>query len=162
MYTMKEEYIMEAFSRPTTIVGSDAMPYQFEDGYTGDWDKPYGAGNGHARGAGTHARILRMARENDSISLMDAIAKMTYLPAAFLEDHVPQMKIRGRLQEGMAADITIFDPETVTDNATPKIGENSLPSTGIPHVIVNGQVVVDNSEVQRVDAGAAIRNPITD
>lgn len=160
MYTMKEEYIMEAFLRPTTIVGSDAMPYQFEDGYTGDWDKPYGAGNGHARGAGAHARILRMARENDNISLMDALAKMTYLPAAFIEDHVPQMKIRGRLQKGSAADITIFDPEAVTDNATAKIGENSLPSTGIPYVIVNGQVVVDDSVVQRVDAGVAIRNPI--
>jgi N-acyl-D-aspartate/D-glutamate deacylase len=162
MYTMKEEYIMDAFSRPTTIVGSDAMPYLFEDGYTGDWDKPYGAGNGHARGAGAHARILRMARENASISLMDALAKMSYLPAAFLEDHVPQMKARGRLQEGMVADITIFDPETVTDKSTAKIEENSLPSTGIPYVIVNGQVVVDNSVVQRIDAGVAIRNPITE
>ena len=162
MYTMKQEYIMDAFSRPTTIVGSDAMPYLFEDGYTGDWDKPYGAGNGHARGAGAHARILRMARENDTISLMDALAKMTYLPAAFLEDHVPQMKIRGRLQEGSAADITIFNPDTVTDNATPKIGENSLPSSGIPFVIVNGQVVVDDSVVQRIDAGVAIRNAIVE
>ena len=160
MYTMKEEYIMEAFSRPTTIVGSDAMPYEFKDGYTGGWDQAYGEGNGHARGAGTHARILRMARENDDISLMYALSKMTYQPAAFIEDHVPQMKVRGRLQEGSAADITIFDPETVTDNATPKIGENSLPSTGIPYVIVNGQVVVDDSVVQRVDAGVAIRNAV--
>ena len=162
MYTMKEEYIMDAFSRPTTIVGSDAMPYLFEDGYTGDWDKPFGAGNGHARGAGAHARILRMARENDSISLMTALSKMTYQPAAFIEDYVPQMKVRGRIQEGSAADITIFNPDTVTDNATPKIGENSLPSTGIPYVIVNGQVVVDNSVVQKVDAGVAIRNPIVE
>ena len=57
---------------------------------------------------------------------------------------------------------TIFNPDTVTDNATPKIGENSLPSTGIPYVIVNGQVVVDNSVVQKVDAGVAIRNPIVE
>ena len=162
MYTMKEEYIMDAFSRPTTIVGSDAMPYLFEDGYTGDWDKPYGAGNGHARGAGAHARILRMARENDDISLMTALSKMTYQPAAFIEDYVPQMKVRGRIQEGSVADITIFDPDTVTDKATAKIGENSLPSTGIPYVIVNGQVVVDDSVVQRVDAGVAIRNAIVE
>ncbi len=85
---------------------------------------------------------------------------MTYGPAAFLEDHVPQMKKRGRIQEGSVADITIFNPETVTDNATPVIGENSLPSTGIPYVIVNGQVVVDDSEVQRIAAGVAIRNNI--
>ncbi len=65
-------------------------------------------------------------------------------------------------QEGSAADITIFDPETVTDNATATIGENSLPSTGIPFVIVNGRVVVDNSVVQNIPAGVAIRNAIAE
>ena len=85
---------------------------------------------------------------------------MSYLPALFLEDHVPQMKKRGRVQEGAVADITIFDPETVTENATPKIGENSLPSTGIPYVIVNGTVVVDKSKVKKVFPGVAIRNAI--
>ncbi len=163
MYTMKEEYIMEAFTRPGTIVGSDGMPWIVdgdEAGFNATFDTPYGAGNGHARGAGTHARILRMVRETGAISLMEAISKMSYEPAAFLEDHVPQMKLRGRIQEGSAADITIFDPETVTDNATATIGENSLPSTGIPYVIVNGIVVVDDSEVQRVAAGVAIRTPV--
>ncbi|MDM9630482.1 amidohydrolase family protein [Robiginitalea aurantiaca] len=161
MYTMKEEYIMEAFKRPGTIVGSDGMPWIVEGdegGFNATFDTPYGAGNGHARGSGTHARILRMVRETKAIPLMEAIGKMTYGPASFLEDHVPQMKRRGRIQEGSAADITIFDPETVTDNATPKIGENSLPSTGIPYVIVNGTVVVDDSKVQNVAAGVAIRN----
>lgn len=100
-----------------------------------------------------------MVRETGAISLMDAIRKMSYGPASFIEDYVPQMKTRGRIQEGSAADITIFDPKTVTDNATPEIGKNSLPSTGIPYVIVNGQVVVDDSKVQRIAAGVAIRNP---
>lgn len=158
MYTMKDEYIMEAMTRPGTVVGSDAMPYVFEDGMTGDWDKAFGLGNGHARGAGAHAKILRMVRETKAISLMEAIEKMTYGPASFVEDYVPQFKERGRVQEGAAADITIFDPETVTDNSTPEIGKNSLPSTGIPYVIVNGKVVVDNSVVQRIAAGVAIRN----
>ena len=160
MYTMKDEYIMEAMTRPGTVVGSDAMPYIFEDGMTGDWDKPFGAGNGHARGAGTHAKILRMVRETKAISLMEAIEKMTLGPASFVEDYVPQFRNRGRIQEGSVADITIFDPETVTDNSTAKIGENSLPSTGIPYVIVNGKVVVDDSKVQRVAAGVAIRNAV--
>ena len=160
MYTMKDEYIMEAMTRPGTVVGSDAMPYVFEDGMTGDWDKPFGLGNGHARGAGAHAKILRMVRETKAISLMEAIEKMTLGPAKFAEDYVPQFKNRGRIQEGSVADITIFNPETVTDNSTAKIGENSLPSTGIPYVIVNGTVVVDNSEVQRVAAGVAIRNAV--
>ena len=131
MYSMKQEYIDEAFNRPGVIVGSDGMPWIVEGdekGFNATFDTPYGAGNGHARGAGTHARILRMVREGGAVSLMDAISKMTYEPAAFLEDHVPQIKLRGRVQEGSAADITIFDPETVTDNATPKIGENSLAS----------------------------------
>jgi hypothetical protein len=48
----------------------------------------------------------------------------------------------------------------VTDNATATIGENSLPTTGIPYVIVNGQVVVDESVVQNIPAGVAIRNPL--
>ena len=158
MYTMKDEYIMEAMKRPGTVVGSDAMPYLFKDGMTGDWDKPFGLGNGHARGAGTHAKILRMVRETGAISLMEAIRKMSYGPASFIEDYVPQMKVRGRIQAGAVADITIFDPKTVTDHSTPKIGENSLPSTGIPYVIVHGTVVVDNSVVQKVTPGVAIRN----
>lgn len=158
MYTMKDEYIMEAFTNPNAVVGSDAMPYVFEDGMTGDWDKPFGLGNGHARGAGAHAKILRMVRETQAITLMEAIWKMTYGPASFVEDYVPQFKQRGRVQEGAVADITIFDPETVTDNSTPEIGKNSLPSTGIPYVIVNGTIVVDDSEVQRVTPGVAIRN----
>lgn len=165
MYTMKEEYIMEAMKRPGVIVGSDGMPWIVDGdkgGFNATFATPYGKGNGHARGAGTHARILRMTRETGAISLMEAISKMSYLPAAFLEDHVPQMKKRGRLQEGMVADISIFDPKTVTDNATPKIGENSLPSTGIPYVIVNGQVVVDDSVVQNIPAGVAIRNAVVE
>ena len=147
MYTMKDEYIMAAFTRPGTIVGCDAMPYIVDGGLKGDWDTPYGAGNGHARGAGTHAKILRMTRETGAISLMEAVSKMTYLPAQFLEDHVPQMKKRGRVQEGAVADITIFDPETVTENSSPTVGENSLPSTGIPYVLVNGTVMVRDSAV---------------
>ncbi len=166
MYTMKPEYIEEAFTRPGVIVGSDGMPWIITDadgnklGFTATFDTPYGSANGHARGAGTHGRILRMVREEGKVSLMDALSKMSYEPALFLEDQVPQMKQRGRIQKGMAADITIFDPETVTDNATPTIGENSLPTTGIPYVIVNGQVVVDDSVVQNISAGVAIRNPV--
>ena len=161
MYTMKQDYIMEAMKRPGTVVGSDAMPYLFKDGMTGDWDKAYGEGKGHARGAGAHAKILRMVRETEAITLMEAIEKLSYGLAKFAEDHVPQLKNRGRVQEGAVADITIFDPKTVTDNATAKIGENSLPSTGIPYVIVNGTVVVDNSKVVRSAPGIAIRNHIS-
>lgn len=65
-------------------------------------------------------------------------------------------------QEGMTADITIFDPETVTDNASWEEGKNTLPSTGIPYVIVHETIVVKDSEVQRVTPGVPIRNAVQD
>jgi len=126
------------------------------------WNTPYGECKGHPRGAGSHAKILRMVREDKAISLMDAISKMTYEPAKFLSPMVPQMRTRGRLQQGMTADITIFDPERVTDNSSFENGKNTLPSTGIPYVVVNGKIVVKDSVVQRVAAGVAIRNATTE
>ena len=71
------------------------------------------------------------------------------------------MQERGRMQEGMVADITIFNPDTVTDNATYKIGSNGLPSTGIPYVLVNGTIVVSKSKaVEGVFPGQQIRYPV--
>ena len=112
-----------------------------------DWDVPFDAVNGHPRGAGTHARVLAWVREKKlDIPLSLAVSKMTYMIAQYLEDNgVPQMADKGRIQEGKDADITIFDPATVQDNATMKDG--GLPSTGIPHVLVNGTVVVKDSKV---------------
>ena len=71
------------------------------------------------------------------------------------------MQIRGRMQEGMVADVTIFNPDTITDNATYVLGENGRPSTGIPYVLVNGVIVVRDSQVQDgVFPGQPIRYPI--
>ena len=67
------------------------------------------------------------------------------------------MDVRGRLQEGMVADITIFDPETVTDNASYKAGEQGRPTTGISYVIVNGKPVVEKAVFKKVWAGQPIR-----
>ena len=68
------------------------------------------------------------------------------------------MRERGRLQEGMVADIVVFDPETVSDNARYTVGENATPSTGIPYVLVNGAIVVNDSNVvDGVQAGQPIR-----
>ena len=102
-----------------------------------------------------------MARETDAITLMEAVAKLSYYQAKFIEDMVPQMRVRGRIQPGMVADITIFDPATVTDNSDYPIGKGALPSTGIPHVIVNGTIVVKDSKVLKdVYPGQPIRNAI--
>jgi hypothetical protein len=73
------------------------------------------------------------------------------------------MKDRGRVQVGKVADLTLFDPAAVTDNSTFAAGENGLPSTGIPYVIVNGAIVVEKSKVLRgVKPGQPIRYPVED
>jgi hypothetical protein len=148
-YNATEETVFEGLAHPTTVVGSDAFPYTVRDtGKTAmDWDTPYDAVNGHPRGSGSHARMLALTREKKvDIPLSLAVSKMTYMIARFLEDNgTPQMADKGRIQEGKDADITIFDPDTVTDNGTMKQG--GLPSTGIPYVVVNGTVVVKDSKV---------------
>ena len=148
-YNCTEEDLNAGLAHPTTVLGSDAFPYTvIETGETAlDWDTPYDAVNGHPRGAGTHARLLSLTREKTvDIPLSLAVSKMTYMIARFLEDNgVPQMAGKGRIQEGKDADITIFDPETVQDNAVMEKG--GMPSTGIPYVIVNGTVVVRDSKV---------------
>ena len=75
----------------------------------------------------------------DKISLMTAVAKMSYLPAKYLCElgGIPHFRYKGRMQEGCDADIVVFDPETVKDNSTYKMGEGALPSTGIRCTKVN-------------------------
>jgi hypothetical protein len=69
------------------------------------------------------------------------------------------MQVRGRLQEGMFADITIFNPQTVKKNST--YAQGTLPTTGIPYVIVNGNIVLKDSKVQEgVFPGQPIRFPV--
>jgi N-acyl-D-aspartate/D-glutamate deacylase len=163
-YNATDEQVFAGLAHPTSVVGSDAFPYTIrESGEAAeDWDVPFDAVNGHPRGAGTHARVLAWTREKKlDISLSLAVSKMTYMIARYLEDNgVPQMADKGRIQEGKDADITIFDPETVQDNATMKDG--GLASTGIPYVLVNGTVVVRDSEmVDNVFPGKPIRGSAT-
>jgi len=163
MHHIKEEDMLAAFAREGVFVGSDGVPFEDDQGGLPAWDAPYGVGKGHPRGAGSHAKVLRLVRERNVVPLMEAIAKLSYLQARFLEDMVPDMKHRGRLKPGAVADITVFDPATVTDNAGWDAGKNSLPSTGIPYVIVDGAVVVRDSKVlEDVFPGQPIRNAVLD
>ena len=145
----KYEDVYKGLAHPTSVLGSDAYPYVIRE--TGkiaiDFDIPYGTVNGHPRSSGAHAKLLQWVREKKiDIPLSLAVSKMTYMIAQYLEDNgVPQMAEKGRIQEGKDADITIFDPDTVKENAT--IDDAGLPSTGIPYVLVNGTVVVKDSEV---------------
>ena len=160
-YAATEEDMTAGLLHPSSVVGSDALPLVVTE--TGamarDWDAPFEAVQGHPRTAGSAARVLRLARENPDFSLNDAISKMTYKVASFLEmNSVPQMAAKGRVQVGADADLVVFDPETVTDNATKE--QAGLPATGIPYVIVNGTVVVEDSHVLQVYPGKPIRQPI--
>jgi len=109
-------------------------------------------GKGHPRGAGTFSRVLgHYVREQRALTLMDALRKMSLMPAQRLG-----IQSKGRLQAGADADITVFDPERVTDRAT--FDDPGQYSEGIPFVIVNGVFVVKGGQLQTgVAPGRALR-----
>jgi len=145
VHTNTEQMVALAINSPLTIIASDAY-----------WQN----GTGHPRTTGTFSKVLgRYVREAHSLSLMEAIRKMTLMPAQRLEARVPAMRQKGRLRVGADADITIFDAATVVDRSTYR--EPSLSPVGIQHVIVNGVSVVANARaVEGVAPGKAVRAPI--
>lgn len=95
---------------------------------------------------GTFSKVLgRYYREEGLLDLRTALAKMTLLPAQRLQSVASAFKTKGRLQEGADADLTIFDPETIIDQATYQ--DPYQPSKGIQHVIVNGVFVVKDTKL---------------
>jgi N-acyl-D-amino-acid deacylase len=147
---------------PHMTVATDAMAGMGTDGKLLPWDADYNEYAGHPRTGGAFAKTLRLGREQ-GIPLMFTLSQLSYWTALHLGDAgLEDMKQRGRVQVGKVADLTLFDPETVTDNATYKAGENGTPSTGIPYVVVHGTVVVEDSEVLPVKPGQPIRYPIED
>lgn len=101
---------------------------------------------GHPRNAGTYSRILAYyVRERGSVTLMDAIRKMSLMPAQRLEKSTPTARLKGRLQVGADADIVVFDPRTVTDRATYQAPME--PSQGMQFVIVGGTVLIDQGKL---------------
>lgn len=118
-------------------------------------------GKGHPRGAGSYARVLGYyVREQKTLSLMDALRKISLLPAQRLEKAVPMMRNKGRLKVGADADVVVFDPARVIDKAT---FENPAQySAGITQVFVNGVAVVqDGKLVEGVKPGVAIRRAVS-
>ncbi|MCP5042438.1 MAG: amidohydrolase family protein, partial [bacterium] len=131
IHMMQPEWIERAISHRLVMVASDGMPM---------------VAGAHPRGAGSHARVLRVyVRERGVISLMNAIEKFALMPARRLEAFVPAMAHKGRIGVGSDADLALFDPEAVTDLAT---YEQPLQySRGIEHVLVAGTFVVRDGEL---------------
>lgn len=111
---------------------------------------------GHPRNAGTFCRILaRYVRNQGTLTLMDAIRKMSLMPAQALERSTPSARLKGRLQEGADADLVIFDPQAVTDRATYQ--HPMEPSVGIEYLLVGGVMLVDKGKLMEgVFPGKAI------
>ena len=146
VHTNTEPMVSDAISSPLTIIASDAY-----------WQN----GTGHPRTTGTFARVLGRyveGRQVVRLSLMDALRKMTLMPAQRLERRVPAMRQKGRLSVGADADITIFDAARVLDRSTYR--EPALAPVGIQHVLVNGVSVVANGQaVEGIAPGKEVRAP---
>ena len=142
IHSIPEEIARLAVANPQVMIASDGVITN---------------GKGHPRGAGSYARVLgSYVREQKVISLMDALRKMSLLPAQRLEKSVPMMRAKGRVKVGADADLIVFDPATVIDRAT---FENPAQySTGITQVLVGGVFVVqDEQVVEGVKPGRGVR-----
>ena len=142
VFSMTEEVVSAAIESPLTIIASDGILEK---------------GKGHPRTAGTYSRVLgSYVREKKMLTLMDALTKMTLMPAQRLERRVPSMKNKGRIRIGADADLTIFDPQSITDRST--FQEPAKYSEGIKFVLVNGLPIINNGELQSgVSPGRPIR-----
>jgi dihydroorotase len=138
-----EEAVKNLVADPMVMIASDGM-----------W---LTNGKAHPRTWGTYARVLgQYVRERQALGLMEALRKMTVLPADRLTKRIPAMKTKGRLQVGADADIVVFDPETVIDQATYQ--DPVQYSGGIDHVVVNGTVTLRDSKfVEGAAGGKSIR-----
>ena len=138
-HAMDEGDVEQIMQHPQTMIASD-----------GRLVAP-GMGHPHPRWYGTFPRVLgHYVREKQTISLPEAIYKMTYLPAITMG-----LADRGVLREGMKADVVVFDPETVADKATFE-SPHQYPE-GIPYVIINGRISVDEGEFQHLKSGEVLR-----
>lgn len=144
-FVMNEDDVRAALKQRWVGVGSD-------NGARAT-DGPLAGSKAHPRGYGTFPRILgRYVRDEKLLPLEDAVHKMTWRAASRVG-----LRDRGQINEGMMADITIFDPETVADRATFE-NPNQYPA-GINYVIVNGAVAVDGGKFTGKLAGRPLRGP---
>lgn len=113
-------------------------------------------GRGHPRTSGTFSRVLaHYVRERRSLALMEALRKMTLMPAQRFERRVSAMRNKGRIREGADADIVVFDADQIIDRAT---FQQQRSSEGVRYVLVNGALVVRDGVIQKgPPAGRPVR-----
>lgn len=142
VFSIPEEVAKNAVAHPLTMIASDGLLQN---------------GKGHPRAAGAYARVLgRFVRELKALTMMEALRKMTLLPAQRLARRVPMMQNKGRIRIGADADMTIFNAERVLDRAT--FEAPGKYSEGIVYVLVNGVLVVKEGQLQSgARPGRAVR-----
>ncbi len=141
-FGMCEEDVRRVMRSPNMMVGSDGRAVS-----------PHGilgSGKPHPRYYGTFPRVIGHYVREGVLSLQEAVRKMTSMPAQRLG-----LRDRGLLREGFKADIVLFDPDRVRDEAT--FTDPHRFASGIPYVIVNGTIVVDKSEHTGELPGMALR-----
>jgi len=144
-FSMSDENMIKKVQQPWMSFCSDAGSYAPEGVFLN-----YST---HPRAYGSFARLLaKYVREEQVISLEEAIRKLTSLPAENL-----RLEKRGALKPGNFADIVVFDPETIQDNAT--FQDPHQLATGVKHVWVNGVRVMNNGEHTGAMPGRVVRGP---
>ena len=140
IFNNKQEVVDKVIPHPLVMIASDGE-------------------QGHPRNAGTYSRVLaQYVREKGTITLMDALRKMSLMPAEMLERSTPDARRKGRLQEGADADIVVFDAATITDRST--FEKPMEPSVGVHYLLVGGTVVVNEGKiVADVFPGRALLGP---
>ncbi|MGA8284327.1 MAG: amidohydrolase family protein [Candidatus Sulfotelmatobacter sp.] len=140
VYANTQEVVDKVIPNPLVMIASDGL-------------------EGHPRNAGTYSRVLaQYVRGKGTVTLMDAIRKMSFMPAEMLERSTPAARQKGRLQEGCDADIVVFDAATISDRAT--FEKPMEPSVGVRYLVVGGTLVVDEGKiVPDVFPGRAILGP---
>ncbi len=144
-FLMSDDNVAKKVALPWVSFGSDAEASAPEGVFLNS--------STHPRAYGTFARVLgKFSRDDGVISLQDAIRKMTSLPAANIG-----VRERGQLTQGYYADVVVFDPATVRDHAT---FEKPLQyATGVQHVFINGEQVLNEGEHTGATPGRVVRGP---
>jgi N-acyl-D-aspartate/D-glutamate deacylase len=143
LFNNRQEFVDRALEHPLVMVASDGAA-------------------GHPRNAGAFGRVFaQYVRGRQTVPLMEAMRKMSYLPALRLERSTPQARRKGRLQAGADADVVVFDPQIFADRST--FRQPAVASVGVRHLLVGGVPVVDDGDiVPGIAPGRALLGQVRD